>query len=59
LWLEKLVATAISDDDKKRLDLSNAILFDYDVSNSFPSIVKTIIEAAQKLRDEYYLASSS
>jgi len=37
----------------KRLDLSYAILFDYDFSNSFPSIVKRIIETAQKVCDAY------
>jgi len=37
----------------KATGLSNAFLLDYDGSNSFPSIVKGIIETTQKVRGAY------
>ncbi|MCK9622705.1 MAG: hypothetical protein M0R47_19490, partial [Methylobacter sp.] len=36
----------------KATGLSNAFLLDYDGSNSFPSIVKGIIETTQKVRGQ-------
>jgi hypothetical protein len=42
---KKLVVTAIADDDKSDWTVQ-CILLDYDGSNSFPSIVKGIIETA-------------
>jgi len=49
---KKLAATAISDDDKSDWTVQ-CILLDYDGSNSFPSIVKGIIETTQKVRGAY------